>query len=574
VDIDPSAVDIAKLRLWLSLVVDEDNFENIKPLPNLDYKIMQGNSLLEEFEGVKLFYEKIIAKDSEREKDVERLSNEEKKLEKDYILAHRGDEFLVAEEANSRLKEVRTALKKVKTKNDRGKQTTLDDVESVAVKLVEELKKLHDNFFNESNTDRKKQLKETIDKTTWELIEISLKEQGKEDVLKKVAKYRQSNSRPFFLWKLNFEDVFESKGGFDVVIGNPPYGAEIEKNELSVIKKKLFDTNNSNSAALFIDFGINRWKKEKGTVSFIVPKSLLYSERWFSLVKKMAIKTKVIVDVEKAFQNVKLEQVVFVYGKLPSDLYNAKKFKEDKFINNIFINVKEIEKYKAWLCDVSEDELKIANKIITNSLLLETITETKRGYSLQKQIKESGNVKIIGGKNLKRFYVDGQKGFISDKVLAREGIKDSFIKSKKIMSQNIVAHIQNPRPHMMIISALDQEGGTVNVDTINNTIILNDDYDYKYILALLNSKLINWYAYKFIYCAAIRTMHLDSYYIGKIPICIKTKQNLNTYNRIINLTEKILKNTTDCDTKKLDELINLHYGLTDEEVEIIDYEKD
>ncbi len=46
VDIDPGAVEIAKLRLWLSLVVDEEERENIQPLPNLDYKIIQGNSLL------------------------------------------------------------------------------------------------------------------------------------------------------------------------------------------------------------------------------------------------------------------------------------------------------------------------------------------------------------------------------------------------------------------------------------------------------------------------------------------------------------------------------------------------
>ncbi len=46
VDIDPGAVEIAKLRLWLSLVVDEDDIKNIKPLPNLDYKIVRGNSLL------------------------------------------------------------------------------------------------------------------------------------------------------------------------------------------------------------------------------------------------------------------------------------------------------------------------------------------------------------------------------------------------------------------------------------------------------------------------------------------------------------------------------------------------
>lgn len=46
VDIDPGAIDIAKLRLWLSLVVDEDDYHDIKPLPNLDYKIVCGNSLL------------------------------------------------------------------------------------------------------------------------------------------------------------------------------------------------------------------------------------------------------------------------------------------------------------------------------------------------------------------------------------------------------------------------------------------------------------------------------------------------------------------------------------------------
>ena len=46
VDIDPGAVEIAKLRLWLSLVVDEEDVKQIKPLPNLDYKIVSGNSLL------------------------------------------------------------------------------------------------------------------------------------------------------------------------------------------------------------------------------------------------------------------------------------------------------------------------------------------------------------------------------------------------------------------------------------------------------------------------------------------------------------------------------------------------
>lgn len=46
VDIEESAIEIAKLRLWLSLVVDETDMEEIKPLPNLKYKIVKGNSLI------------------------------------------------------------------------------------------------------------------------------------------------------------------------------------------------------------------------------------------------------------------------------------------------------------------------------------------------------------------------------------------------------------------------------------------------------------------------------------------------------------------------------------------------
>jgi hypothetical protein len=68
VDIDSGAVEIAKLRLWLSLVVDEEDIKNIKPLPNLDYKIVCGNSLL----GLP----DIAMKDIHLETEIERLKIE------------------------------------------------------------------------------------------------------------------------------------------------------------------------------------------------------------------------------------------------------------------------------------------------------------------------------------------------------------------------------------------------------------------------------------------------------------------------------------------------------------------
>ncbi|MDP1551929.1 MAG: hypothetical protein Q8M06_02805, partial [Methanobacteriaceae archaeon] len=79
VDIDSSAVDITKLRFWLSLVVDEENIQDIKPLPNLDHKIMCGNSLIEEFEGMKLFDETVLEVPKIKP-ELERINAEKKHL--------------------------------------------------------------------------------------------------------------------------------------------------------------------------------------------------------------------------------------------------------------------------------------------------------------------------------------------------------------------------------------------------------------------------------------------------------------------------------------------------------------
>ncbi len=169
VDIDPGAVEITKLRLWLALVVDE---EIPHPLPNLEYKIMQGDSLISEYEGVKLFDEDILTK-REQEATQSVLGLGFRKKESDL---------------------------KMKTLRD---------------KVI--------SFINESEHGKKQNLKKEIDILKWEFIEETLKEQGREDKLGEIKKLRQKNIRPFFIWKLEFSDVFKDEGGFDVVIGNPPY---------------------------------------------------------------------------------------------------------------------------------------------------------------------------------------------------------------------------------------------------------------------------------------------------------------------------------------------------------------
>ena len=78
VDLDPSAVDIARLRFWLSLIIEEDI---PTPLPNLEHKLMQGNSLLSSYEGVELFNDEFLANEDTRQEKLKILDGEIKTYE-------------------------------------------------------------------------------------------------------------------------------------------------------------------------------------------------------------------------------------------------------------------------------------------------------------------------------------------------------------------------------------------------------------------------------------------------------------------------------------------------------------
>jgi adenine-specific DNA-methyltransferase len=170
VDLDPGAVEIARLRLWLSLVVEE---KNPRPLPNLEHRVMQGNSLLSEYEGIQLF-------------------------NKDLLAGGDDDEAVQFE--------------MIYDSGIKGK--------------IEELERNIKLYVDTSQRSQKQRIKENIDELRWELIEDTLKEQGKLDKVEEVKSLRDRNVRPFFIWELEFSEVFKEKGGFDVVIGNPPYVGE------------------------------------------------------------------------------------------------------------------------------------------------------------------------------------------------------------------------------------------------------------------------------------------------------------------------------------------------------------
>lgn len=229
IDVDPGAIEIAKLRLWLSLIVDEEDIKQIKPLPNLDYKIMQGNSLLEEYEGIGLFDDRFIAKnDLDNESIVARLKEKQRQLQSEYIelLQNNNAPRTKQAELKAELNKIALNLKKL-NKSDTPRQTNdLFDRLSDSKQKANKLKRLHDAFFDTIHKKEKDLIKKEIEVLEWELIDATLREQGKIDDLARVEEFKRSNTKPFFLWKLNFPEVFQNKGGFDVVIANPPYIGE------------------------------------------------------------------------------------------------------------------------------------------------------------------------------------------------------------------------------------------------------------------------------------------------------------------------------------------------------------
>lgn len=240
VDIESSAVDITKLRFWLSLIVDEEDIENIKALPNLDHKIMCGNSLLEEFEGKKLFDDRLLGEiQNDYSKEIESV---DKKIEALYILLGKIDTGKIKDEDSSKRDEISKKIKKLDKKREKLSsgpeeeviQTTLfDEKVKNSQKKLKRLLDLQPKFFNEINKKAKEELRQEIERIEWEFIEETLKEEGNEESIKKLEKYKNDKSKPFFLWKLYFSDVFRRKNpGFDVAILNPPYLGEDSHKEI------------------------------------------------------------------------------------------------------------------------------------------------------------------------------------------------------------------------------------------------------------------------------------------------------------------------------------------------------
>ncbi len=589
VDIDPGAAEIAKLRLWLTLVVDH-NLSEIEPLPNLDYKIMVGNSLLDEFMGVKLFnLEKARERSNGKrmlklfEDDIQQVELFQEDNKSSVLKALQEFHALYFKESDpEKKKQIRTQIDKI-------------EFDLIETTVKDEVKKLEDEISHITSNPMLKGLgipKEIADKIT----KISSKQA---QILETFNEIKKSNVKPFFLFQLHFSDVFERKGGFDVVIANPPY--------VSFGLRGVGKTNNGwvdslrriypNSAeyklslyAIFMDRGL-QLLGDDGVLTYVTPDSFLLG-RYFSKLRRYILDSCRIIEIlmfEKDFweSGVVGRPVISLLERyLDSDVRknNIPTFKLyrslDDFNKNIvkafsypqsYFEKTPYNRFRMYFDDVSK---KLADHIEEGSVELSDLVTIHTGVRSkigQKNIvsdkKEGINWQkgLISGSEIEKYFVHYEGNFINidPKLLWSGGWDPKIILNDKLLLRQtgdslVAAFDGNKYYHLNNLHSIASKDGQSKT--------------LKFVLALLNSKLLNFY-YRLISLETGRTMaQTDIETLELLPVKTSTD---GVKEEMISLIDQILLSNGKKDLmngyqQKIDQLVYQLYDLTPKEIAVVE----
>ena len=522
VDIEKGAVDIARLRFWLSIVVDE---ETPSPLPNLDYKIMQGNSLIESFMGV----------------DLSKLT-----YEKEY-------------------------------KKDKGEFSLFDDEKNRLQKTVSHLLS---SYYSCSDHDRKVKLQQEISDTINKQLEAQA---YNPEILRELRTINLAENNKFFLWHTWFSDVFsrDDKEGFDIVIGNPPYVnfANIKSAEYrTILKEKFYSTKNKcDLYAFFIEFGFNILN-DSGIITYIVPHTWKATDS-FSKLREILFKRHSVKQI------VNLDMGVFDAIVQPLIMLAANRYEENSFINifnsdytlNSSIITEEILASPAYIIDSTSSSLEknIFKKIEEGALPLSDFIRFSRGIKTSDDkrfiINEQRNSdckKVYRGRNLKAYqlnwngeYIWYRPDLMRQKVGCVPHTKEFFDVPEKLVTQRVNSSRQ------LLVAYDNQQNYFLDTTNVSNYSTWDGKTPLKYLCGLLNSKLINFW-----YCKKYLMPTIGGYELHSIPI--KTTNDYSTFTALVD--EAILAaqqnnyETLRIKMKEIDEIVYDIYKLTDAEIKIIE----
>jgi len=553
VDIDPGAVEIAKLRLWLSLVVDEDDIKNIKPLPNLDYRIMQGNSLISEFMGINF--------DSGNEVSSANLMFKGEADELIEQFQQRKDEFL--NESN--------VTRKSKLKNE---------VDNLLIKIFEtKLRAQKADYFNRLKNIENKYSVLRNEKQRDELIKQDKEKLYKEaefDLDSVEIQLKEFTSgrkiKPFFLWNLYFSEVFHQKGGFDVVIANPPY---------VVCKKGTYKGYlwEGDLYSMFFELSLKRLLRNCAIFSFITPRFFLFNQSNFEMRKYLIDKVNILSMTEcKPFDAVTENEISIIKNDRSSKKtidFHYHHEGEIKFLNVIKKDWIKTNKYYEINPYLTEKVQNLLLKIYKDCRELGCISITKRGAEIGKSdlkmIKKGKPILI--GYDVGKYSVSPTVARINQNHKEYVRLKEYFEKNRLIIlrrvSKDLVASITD---------------SPIAFSKNLYAIIPFEGYDYKFICSLINSSLLNFY-YKRKFSTKKEDVfpEIQAYLYEQLPIKRPTDQQ-----PFILLVDRILSISKDDDyfgnrsrqnkvrdlEKQIDQLVYKLYSLTPEEIRIVEAENE
>ena len=558
VDIEKGAVDIARLRFWLSIVVDE---ETPSPLPNLDYKIMQGNSLLESYksEDLSTFTEKKV---------------------------NAGESYSLFD---GNVEEKRNELKN----------------------------KLR-NYYACTEHKRKLELRKEIANNVKE----QLKEQGISIDFTDIDITANSH---FFLWHTWFYEVFE-KGGFDIVIGNPPYIQIKWLKEKHVYKTSNFNTYDSTGDiyCLFYEMGI-KLLSVNGFLTYITSNKWLKSN-YGKLTRNYILKESnpmLIIDLGAGvFENATVDTNILISQKiryiaptkvttLTSDIYNLT-FKDYYLKPNELWNIsnvdklsikEKIEQIKTRLCDFN---IELNYGILTGANKTFILTKDKAQELISLDPKNKELIKpMLRGKDLDRYSAQFKQVYL---LCVHNGVKSDNIPPVNIKKDyptlipyfesfgddfknrgeqgdtyfNLrnCAYIMKYSLPKIVYADIVQEAGKFYLDEdgyyTNDTAFMIVGESLHYLLGILNSKAFTFF-YKNFYCGSAlgnKGLRYKRDFLLSVPIPYANKE---IESEMVELVKKVIlakKNNHQTNTKDwemlIDNLVYNTYGLTDAEIKIIE----
>ena len=532
VDIEKGAIDIARLRFWLSIVVDAEKPE---PLPNFDYKFMQGNSLIESFEGF----------------DLSRIS--------------------------SRL---------------RGGQ-------SKSMQLVlgldshtsrQNLQRLLREYFTVTDHKQKSSMRQAINEEVKTLIRESIG--GTPASLAKLEKMDCSANQDFFLWHTWFKDIFDC-GGFDIVIGNPPYFKYEgkNKNEIDSIRKtqylEIAFGGKLNAYKLFLALSINKICISKGIISLIFQNSFI-ADKQASILRREVINKHQIITIDsfperdskkkRVFENVKMSVCILLMQKSVTGKRFKVNFWDDKYKSsgtNISFSadeIKRIDNEDYCIPRIEQKTIPLVIKLRQMNKFPLKCYEGELNMTFHKSFfnSNSNNPTILKGAAIQRYYItyrmsQGEIEYLDERRFLSENSSEKAFhhEQERLAMQGMTGANDKIRLVMTIVPR------GVYLANSCNYIIPTEKLPAKYLLGLMNSRLMNWY----FRCFSTNS-NVNGYEVENFPM---PSDNTDIRRRITELVDDILNlkainasEDTSRQEQQIDKLVYKLYNLTPEEIAIVE----